>query len=330
MLSFTLSEEQLWSDFDRISNEMIITKHGRCLFPLLRFNVNTKRNSDPPLAVNKHPLSLGYGLAMIRLDGSRWKFKNGKWIATCLDSTKGTEKIPIVSDPVKHLSLPQLQSMHVYEPIESPQPLQFLRKEGISFAKVKLTNQTFESLDEAGKRGEDLKYVFSLNSFCHYQPVLLWCFSMFPGQRIQSVLETEPQRVNFCFFEGTQFIAVTHYQNEQITSLKKAYNPHAKGFLTSSALCTSRQSMAVRYVNKDNTPSDIDEDEYLASKALEKLSSASASRAPSRPSSPVEGALNFHDETLTRDANESAMRAITMPSGLGGNHHWSWHRFGAR
>ena len=38
-LRFKLKDQQMWDDFNAIGNEMIITKNGRCLFPLLRFSV---------------------------------------------------------------------------------------------------------------------------------------------------------------------------------------------------------------------------------------------------------------------------------------------------
>lgn len=42
---------------------------------------------------------------------------------------------------------------------------------------------------------------------------------------------TESRRVMTFPFPETQFIAVTAYQNEEVTSLKIKYNPFAKAFL---------------------------------------------------------------------------------------------------
>lgn len=41
----------------------------------------------------------------------------------------------------------------------------------------------------------------------------------------------EPRRMVTYPFPETQFIAVTAYQNEEVTSLKIKYNPFAKAFL---------------------------------------------------------------------------------------------------
>ncbi|ELK36621.1 Brachyury protein, partial [Myotis davidii] len=59
-----------------------------------------------------------------------------------------------------------------------------------------------------------------LNSLHKYEP------------RIHIVRVGGPQRMitSHCFPE-TQFIAVTAYQNEEITALKIKYNPFAKAFL---------------------------------------------------------------------------------------------------
>lgn len=42
---------------------------------------------------------------------------------------------------------------------------------------------------------------------------------------------SEPRRMISYPFPETQFIAVTAYQNEEVTSLKIKYNPFAKAFL---------------------------------------------------------------------------------------------------
>lgn len=81
-------------------------------------------------------------------------------------------------------------------------------KEAISFAKVKLTNKTNGS-------GQIM-----LNSLHKYEP------------KVHLVrVNSEQRRVRSFPFPETQFIAVTAYQNEEVTSLKIKYNPFAKAFL---------------------------------------------------------------------------------------------------
>lgn len=81
-------------------------------------------------------------------------------------------------------------------------------KEPISFAKVKLTNKTNGS-------GQIM-----LNSLHKYEPRILLV-------RVHS----EQRRMIHFPYPETQFIAVTAYQNEEVTSLKIKYNPFAKAFL---------------------------------------------------------------------------------------------------
>uniref|UniRef100_H3AK73 T-box transcription factor 19 n=1 Tax=Latimeria chalumnae TaxID=7897 RepID=H3AK73_LATCH len=81
-------------------------------------------------------------------------------------------------------------------------------KAPISFSKVKLTNK----LNGGGQ--------IMLNSLHKYEP------------QIHIVRVSGPHRmVTNRSFPETQFIAVTAYQNEEITALKIKYNPFAKAFL---------------------------------------------------------------------------------------------------
>ncbi|KAJ1119225.1 hypothetical protein NDU88_007411 [Pleurodeles waltl] len=81
-------------------------------------------------------------------------------------------------------------------------------KASISFSKVKLTNK----LNGGGQ--------IMLNSLHKYEPQI----------HIVRVGELHKMVMN-CSFPETQFIAVTAYQNEEITALKIKYNPFAKAFL---------------------------------------------------------------------------------------------------
>ncbi|CAB1338665.1 unnamed protein product [Coregonus sp. 'balchen'] len=81
-------------------------------------------------------------------------------------------------------------------------------KDPVSFSKVKLTNK----LNGGGQ--------IMLNSLHKYEP------------RVHIVRVGGPQRmITSHSFPETQFIAVTAYQNEEITGLKIKYNPFAKAFL---------------------------------------------------------------------------------------------------
>lgn len=93
---------------------------------------------------------------------------------------------------------------------ESPNFGAHWMKEPISFAKVKLTNKS----NDPGQ--------IMLNSLHKYEPRIL----------LVRVNSNEQQRSVIPYpYPETQFIAVTAYQNEEVTSLKIKYNPFAKAFL---------------------------------------------------------------------------------------------------
>ncbi|KAK2857208.1 hypothetical protein Q5P01_005943 [Channa striata] len=145
-LRVTLEDAELWRKFQHITNEMIVTKNGRRMFPVLKVSVS---GLDPSSMYS-------FLLDFVPADTCRWKFVNGEWFV--------------------HIK------SHQYT----------LRK------------------DER----------IMLNSLHKYEPQLhIVCV----GSRHRLVSNVS--------FKETQFIAVTAYQNEEITALKIKYNPFAKAFL---------------------------------------------------------------------------------------------------
>ncbi|CAI2176135.1 2245_t:CDS:1 [Funneliformis geosporum] len=100
---------------------------------------------------------------------------------------------------------------------------------GLNFPKVKLTNRMRSSPSKVKKRRRNDLVTnnnfslpaghFCLTTFHKYQPRVKMVK--------HSVLEDQ---IAFYTFEEMTFIAVTHYQNEAVNTLKKSNNPHAKGF----------------------------------------------------------------------------------------------------
>ena len=212
-----LCEHDLWHEFHRRGNEMIITRNGRCLFPLIRYCLMEEEEEAErsdctvPVRLDRDKLyqpsltieSLDYDERIVdrSQDHHRWKFRSGKW--------QRSRDVKIASNeiPSKYCS----SALGVGEMLER----------GISFAKVKLTNRHREDASNSSH--------FSLASFHRYQPLLhLQEFPLLEGQESQTVRLAD-----------LSFVAVTHYQNEAITVLKKSYNPHAKGFLMTAASTSS-------------------------------------------------------------------------------------------
>ncbi|XP_060686949.1 T-box transcription factor T isoform X3 [Hemiscyllium ocellatum] len=179
-LKVNLEDLDLWLKFKELTNEMIVTKNGRRMFPVLKVNVS---GLDPNAMYS-------FVLDFVAADNHRWKYVNGEWVPG------GKPE-------------PQAPSC-VYIHPDSPNFGAHWMKAPVSFSKVKLTNK----LNGGGQ--------IMLNSLHKYEP------------RIHIVRVGGTQRmISSHSFPETQFIAVTAYQNEEITALKIKYNPFAKAFLDS-------------------------------------------------------------------------------------------------
>ncbi|CAG8457453.1 2434_t:CDS:1 [Racocetra fulgida] len=104
---------------------------------------------------------------------------------------------------------------------------------GVNFPKIKLTNRPCHNQLKSKKRGRPRNSGsnnvsslpdghFCLTSFHKYQPRVKMV------KHATNINDNDQEIVTS--FEETTFIAVTHYQNDAVNSLKKNYNPHAKGF----------------------------------------------------------------------------------------------------
>ena len=70
-VTVSLEDGELWNDFKQITNEMIVTKAGRRMFPVIKVNTAGLE----PNAFYK------VFLEFKQIDGNRWKYINGEWIA---------------------------------------------------------------------------------------------------------------------------------------------------------------------------------------------------------------------------------------------------------
>ena len=69
-IDMELSDNQLWSRFHTLTNEMIVTKNGRRMFPVLKCNV---KGLDPNAMYS-------FLLDFVTADNHRWKYVNGEWV----------------------------------------------------------------------------------------------------------------------------------------------------------------------------------------------------------------------------------------------------------
>ncbi|XP_066928777.1 T-box transcription factor T homolog 2-like [Clytia hemisphaerica] len=188
-----LDEMGLWKSFHQLTNEMIVTKNGRRMFPVLKTSI---QGLDPNAMYS-------IMLDFVPVDEHRWKFVNGEW-------SRGGKPEPT-------------SSSRVYVHPDSPNFGAHWMKNSIVFSKVKLTNKENNN-----------NQVVMLNSLHKYEPRM----------HVLKVGSKESERtVSTHSFEETVFIAVTAYQNEEITSLKIKYNPFAKAFLDAKE--RSEQQIAI-------------------------------------------------------------------------------------
>ncbi|CAL1292614.1 unnamed protein product [Larinioides sclopetarius] len=200
-----LETKDLWEKFHGLGTEMIITKSGRRMFPTVRASFS---GADPHAK---------YAVLMdiIPVDNKRYRYAyhRSSWL------------VAGKADPPS----PSRLYMHPDSPFTGDQ----LKKQVVSFEKVKLTN------NEMDKQGHIV-----LNSMHKYQPRIHLVKLKPNTQGVPTITNIETEQFRTYVFPETVFTAVTAYQNQLITKLKIDSNPFAKGFRDSSRLTDlERESM---------------------------------------------------------------------------------------
>uniref|UniRef100_A0A4W4FXW0 T-box domain-containing protein n=2 Tax=Electrophorus electricus TaxID=8005 RepID=A0A4W4FXW0_ELEEL len=136
---------------------------------------------------------------VIVADPNHWRFQGGKWVPCGKADTNVTGN-------------------RVYMHPDSPNTGAHWMRQEISFGKLKLTNNKGAS-NNTGQ-------MVVLQSLHKYQPRVHLVEVSEDGTEDSS----QSERVPTFTFPETQFIAVTAYQNTDITQLKIDHNPFAKGF----------------------------------------------------------------------------------------------------
>ncbi|KAI1309476.1 T-box transcription factor TBX20 [Halotydeus destructor] len=192
-----LENKDLWDKFNELGTEMIITKSGRRMFPVLRVSF---MGIDP----HKRYTVL---LDVVPVDNKRYRYAyhRSSWL------------VAGKADPPS----PNRLCTHPDAPFTGDQ----LRKQVVTFEKVKLTNN---EMDKSGH--------IVLNSMHRYQPRVHLVLKSDPSTANAPVTDLECERYKTFVFPETIFTAVTAYQNQLITKLKIDSNPFAKGFRDSSRL----------------------------------------------------------------------------------------------
>ena len=135
-IKVVLTYSDLWKEFNEYANEMIITKPGRRMFPLLKFSV-TGLIPDKRYFVY---------VDNIIVDNKQWKFQHGEWIVAGID--KNIDELTII-----------------YAHVDSPQIGSNWMKKDIYFDNLKLTNNK----DDSNQKQNDPCPII-LNSMHRYMP----------------------------------------------------------------------------------------------------------------------------------------------------------------
>uniref|UniRef100_A0A3B3YK99 T-box domain-containing protein n=1 Tax=Poecilia mexicana TaxID=48701 RepID=A0A3B3YK99_9TELE len=115
-IKLTLEDAELWNKFKELTNEMIVTKTGRRMFPVLRVSVS---GLDPNAMYSVL-------LDFVAADNNRWKYVNGEWVPGGKPEPQSPSCVYIHPDspnfgahwmkaPVSFSKI-MLNSLHKYEP----------------------------------------------------------------------------------------------------------------------------------------------------------------------------------------------------------------------
>ncbi|XP_043671163.1 T-box transcription factor TBX6-like [Vespula pensylvanica] len=234
-----LQNRKLWKQFHAETTEMIITKSGRRMFPSVKITVSglEKRTRYCILlevvpASDRRQKYVESGGGVDETDTKSGRLSSRGWM-----STGFAEPQPEIDRRIY---------LHPDSPATGDHWMQQLP---ISFSKLKITNNSVEHQNN-----------IVLTSMHKYQ-VRIWIIRCDDLTRIKD-FHTYPSSA-FTFKE-TEFIAVTAYQNENITKLKIDNNPFAKGF-RDSGQSRCKRKFPREENNEQEEVNRLDEEEETAS-----------------------------------------------------------------
>ncbi|CAK9818800.1 T-box transcription factor TBX6 [Anthophora plagiata] len=220
-----LQNRELWQQFHSETTEMVITKVGRRMFPSIQLTITgLERRARYCVLLEVEPAS-----------DRRHKYVGGGGAEKACGNVRGwTSAGP--AEPQPRID------RRIYQHPDSPATGAHWMQHPLSFNKLKLTNNAVDPRNNV-----------VLTSMHKYIP-RIWIIRCDDVNRL-SDLYSHPAS-SFKFSE-TEFIAVTAYQNENITKLKINNNPFAKGFRESGQSRCKRKFQAE--LERSNHMDDDDE-----------------------------------------------------------------------
>ncbi|KAG0712267.1 T-box transcription factor TBX18 [Chionoecetes opilio] len=196
-VAIQLMHRDLWAKFHSLTTEMIITKNGRRMFPVVKVRL---RGLDP-----ERTYAVFLDMAAVDTRRYRYVYPSSRWMVAGTGEPLG-EQTPYI------------------HPDSPATGVQWMATPAIAFDRLKLTNN----------KTREAQGQIVLHSMQKYVP-RVWVQEVPAGScwtDLPSLLNTS---VACCAsFPETSFITVTAYQNQQITRLKIESNPFAKGFRDTS------------------------------------------------------------------------------------------------
>ncbi|KYN12564.1 PREDICTED: T-box transcription factor TBX3-like [Trachymyrmex cornetzi] len=252
-----LANRSLWQQFYKYNTEMIITKCGRRMFPFVQININ---------GLQKREIYHVF-LEIAPASNQRHKYcghENGN-----KNGNVGGWSIAGPADPQHPLN------RRLYQHPDSPATGEHWMENSINFIKLKLTNNVNDKSNAI------------LTSMHKYIPKL-WIIRC-TNATSYNELFSYPS-ASFIFNE-TEFIAVTAYQNENITKLKINNNPFAKGFRE-----TGQSRFKRKYQQSDQ------QSQLGSNRADDERGSVSFSDSDSNHVSSERSSLVSSEENLTQES----------------------------
>ncbi|XP_045620674.2 T-box transcription factor TBX22 [Procambarus clarkii] len=196
-VSIELLQPDLWTRFHSLSTEMIITKNGRRMFPVVKVRLG-----------GLHPeKNYMVFLDMVAVDTRRYRYvyPSSRWMVA------GTGE-PLGDHP---------PYIHPDSPATG---VHWMAAPAVAFDRLKLTNN----------KTREVKGQIILHSMQKYRP-RVWVQEVGAGACWSDLPRlVDLRHAHHAAFPETTFITVTAYQNQQITRLKIDSNPFAKGFRDTS------------------------------------------------------------------------------------------------
>ncbi|XP_053209357.1 T-box transcription factor T homolog 1-like [Panonychus citri] len=152
-ISVRVLQEELWDKFNKKTTEMIVTKAGRRMFPVIKLEIQGLDPFSMYLVI----------IEFVQVGDYRWKFINNEWVQGSKSEAKSQSRYCFYTHP------------------ESPNYGSHWMKKEIEFPKVKLTNRT------PPEEGQVV-----LNSLHKYEPKVHVIKSN-PGQEKETICFRLPQ-----------------------------------------------------------------------------------------------------------------------------------------